>query len=53
MHKILPIAHVLSKFIMLFSCMFVFPALVSLYYRDGTLDEFLLSIFAGLAVGLF
>lgn len=53
MYKILPIAHVLSKFIMLFSCMSIFPALVSVYYRDGTLDEFLLSIFAGLAVGLF
>ncbi len=53
MHKILPIAHVFSKLVMLFSCMFVFPVLVSLYYRDGTVDDFLVSTFVGLAIGLF
>lgn len=53
MYKIFPIVHVMSKLIMLFSCMYIFPSFVSIYYQDGTLDDFLVSIFLGLAFGLF
>ncbi|MGL6069718.1 TrkH family potassium uptake protein [Craterilacuibacter sp.] len=51
--KLLPIAHVFSKLIMLFSCMFIVPAGVSVIYKDHTLEAFLLSGVAGLAIGLF
>lgn len=35
MRKILAILYVLSKLIMLFSCTFLAPALVSILYRDA------------------
>lgn len=52
MHKLLPILHVLSKLIMLFAGLYVVPAIVSIIYQDGTLDEFLVSMFVGMAIGL-
>lgn len=52
MNKILPILHALSKLVMLFSCLFVVPAGVSILYNDGTLEDFLLSAELGLAAGL-
>lgn len=52
MHKLLPILHVLSKLIMLFAGLYVVPAVVSIIYQDGTLDEFLVSMFVGMALGL-
>ena len=51
--KLLPVAHIMSKLIMLFSCMFAVPAVVSVIYRDQTLENFLLAAVAGLAIGLF
>ncbi|WP_374424023.1 TrkH family potassium uptake protein [Chromobacterium sp.] len=52
MRKILAILYVLSKLIMLFSCTFLAPALVSILYRDGALDTFVTAAVAGLAIGL-
>ncbi|OQS37718.1 MULTISPECIES: TrkH family potassium uptake protein [Chromobacterium] len=52
MRKILAILYVLSKLIMLFSCTFLAPALVSILYRDGALDTFVTAAIAGLAIGL-
>ena len=53
MYKLMPILHVLSKLVMLFAGLFIFPSLVSIYYHDGALDDFLASMFVGLSVGLF
>ena len=53
MQKLLPILHVFSKLVMLFAVSFLAPAMVSLWYGDGTLDTFIVSMVAGLALGLF
>lgn len=52
MLKLLPVIHVLSKLIMLFSGMFVFPALVSWFYADGTWFYFARSAAASGLLGL-
>lgn len=50
MLKILPVVHVLSKLIMLFAAIFIFPIGVSLAYDDGTVGYF---IHAAWVSGLF
>ena len=52
MLKLLPVAHVLSKLIMLFSALFIFPIVVSLLYDDGTVWLFAQSAGVGGFIGL-
>jgi len=52
MQKIFPIVHSLSKLILLFSGVLCLPALVSLYYDDGAILDFVFSAGFGAATGL-
>lgn len=52
MQKLFPIVHSLSKLILLFSGVLCLPALVSLYYDDGAVLDFVFSAGFGAATGL-
>jgi trk system potassium uptake protein TrkH len=52
MQKLFPIVHSLSKLILLFSGVLCLPALVSLYYDDGAILDFVFSAGFGAATGL-
>ncbi|MFC3627710.1 TrkH family potassium uptake protein [Vogesella amnigena] len=51
MSKLLPILHVLSKLILLYSLLFLLPCAVSWLYQDGTAIDFAYSALAGGGAG--
>lgn len=51
LHKVLPIANVLGKLVMLFASTLVFPLLVSLLARDGADVDFILAMMLSFVAG--